>query len=64
MAEKVIKSHDCNLIEAKLNQMKNKEKKEIQKKKKKKLDQTAHLNNKIHVDTGINPKENIKVEYS
>ena len=42
--------------------MKDKEKRNTKKRRTRKLDQTGLFNNKIHVDAGINPKENMKVE--
>ena len=65
MAEKGIKSHDNNLYRSKAqSNMKDKEKRNTKKRRTRKLDQTGHFNNKIHVDAGINPKENMKFEYS
>ncbi len=65
MAEKGIKSHDNNLHRSKVQSNDRQGEKRITKRKRtRKFDQIGHSNNKIHVDAGIIPKENMKIENS
>jgi hypothetical protein len=65
MAEKGIKSHDSILHRSKAQSNERQgEKRNTKKRRTRRLEQNGHFNNKIHVDAGFSPKENIKIENS